>query len=539
MYRCRDCSRGGQITLSSLTLANLRSVRKKQGMGLSEFRNGTAPACPDAFNLARYVLAAADTLPDKVALEVLHGCRDAGLSMSFRELRNRVLATAEGLRSMGVGPGDQVLLRLGNDIAFPLAFLSCAALGAIPVATAAALTTLEFERLRSRLTRVALIVSDDSDLPVGPVLGSVDLWALGDGPPGQFADTRADDPAYIVFTSGSSGQPKPVLHAHRAVWARRMMWDDWYDLRTDDRMLHAGALNWTYTLGTGLMDPWARGATALVHAGDADRSVWPDLIATHAPSLFAAAPGVLRQILESDIADLSGKMRSLRHVLSAGDSLPASVRHRLWDRCGLKVFGALGMSEVSTYVSTAPGMQPGPDGHGRPQRGRHVAVLGDDDQPVPVGELGELAVHLSDPGLMLGYLKPDGAAELPLSGPWFRTGDQATMDEAGWIAHHGRRDEVMNAGGYRVSPVEVETALQGFSGIEDVAVAAVPIREGVTIIAAFYVGTAFEETDISAYLSTRLARFKQPRAFVRVDELPRRGNGKLARKELPGLWTKR
>ena len=100
-----------------------------------------------------------------------------------------------------------------------------------------------------------------------------------------------DRPGYIIYTSGTSGQPRAVTHAHRAIWARRMMWEGWYGLTENDRLLHAGAFNWTYTLGTGLLDPWTRGATALIPG----KGVTPDtlglLMQQHDATIFAAAPG--------------------------------------------------------------------------------------------------------------------------------------------------------------------------------------------------------------------------------------------------------
>lgn len=141
----------------------------------------------------------------------------------------------------------------------------------------------------------------------------------------EFASTSSDELASIVYTSGSSGRPKGVAHAHRAALARRMMWDGWYGLKENDTMLHAGAFNWSFTLGAGLMDPWAAGATALIYAGPRDASVWPELARNFGATLFAAAPGVYRQLLKSN-ADLSG-FDGLRHGLSARETMAeATIR---------------------------------------------------------------------------------------------------------------------------------------------------------------------------------------------------------------------
>jgi acyl-coenzyme A synthetase/AMP-(fatty) acid ligase len=139
-------------------------------------------------------------------------------------------------------------------------------------------------------------------------------------------DIVAGDPdrlAYLVFTSGSSGEPKAVAHAHRAIWARRMMVDGWYGLTPEDRLLHAGAFNWTFTLGTGLLDPWAMGATALIPAPGVPVEALPLLLRRHDATILAAAPGIFRRLLRSD-GEIA--LPRLRHGLSAGEKLPEPLR---------------------------------------------------------------------------------------------------------------------------------------------------------------------------------------------------------------------
>jgi Acyl-coenzyme A synthetases/AMP-(fatty) acid ligases len=297
-------------------------------------------------------------------------------------------------------------------------------------------------------------------------------------------------------------------------------------------MLHAGAFNWTYTLGAGLLDPWAAGAATVIHAGPRDPGVWGRIAAAQGATLFAATPGVFRQWLKYG-EDVGAAAAGLRHALSAGETLPESVAEAWRAETGKPVYEALGMSEVSTYLSFSPEAPPKPGYAGRPQPGRRIAVLAPGtDRPCPVGETGELAVSRRDPGLMLGYLNDEAATAAAFCGEWFVTGDLAEMDAEGNVAHRGRADEVMNAGGYRVAPQEVEAALLAHPAVSEAAAVEVRPRPDVSIIAAFVVAEGVDAPALSDWLEPRLAAYKRPKRITLVDALPKTATGKLMRKAL-------
>ena len=496
------------------------------------FDRGPPPECPDEFNLARYVLAHASQSPDKTALEILTAPGQVSESWTFSQLRSKVLATASGLAELGLSQGDKLVLRLGHRSDFPILFLAANALGAIPVPTSPQLTTGEFKRILNDLGDVFAVVSED-DMLATTVL-QLTLADITPGPhPCDFAQTHKDDPGYIIYTSGSSGQAKGVVHAQRAVWARRMMWDGWYDLTQSDRMLHAGAFNWTFTLGTGLLDPWAGGATALVYAGPPDRHIWSELAHAHAATLFAGAPGVFRQLLTSK-RNLSADFSTLRHGLCAGEALSPAIRLDWEYRTGTDLHEALGMSEISTFISGRPGETLPSGAMGRPQQGRKVAVWAD-GSPTPWGETGILGVHKTDPGLMLGYHANGSPPALPLEDEWFLTGDLVSITSDGAVTYHGRSDALITAGGFRISPEEVEAALTSHEHIQEAAVLSVEIKEGTHVIAALCVGSV-DEHELGTYMGERLASYKRPRLYRWVDALPRGSNGKLQRSQLQQMW---
>lgn len=191
------------------------------------------------------------------------------------------------------------------------------------------------------------------------------------------------------------------------------------------------------------------------------------------------------------------------------------------------------MSECSTFVSGSPDRPALRGSLGYPQPGRRVAVVDDAGTPIPEGETGTLAVHRDDPGLMLGYLGQPEETAARFRGDWFLTGDAAHMEPGGAVVYHGRTDDMMNAGGYRVSPIEVETALAEHPEVREAAAAEVTVKADTTVIAAFYTADAELDADaLSAHMSGRLARYKCPRIFVCVPKLPRGANGKLLRREL-------
>lgn len=489
------------------------------------------PPCPTPFNLTAHVLAGADAVPDKIALAIV---KPTGAERwSYARLKSAVLGCATGFLQSGLTPGDRLLMRVGNTVDFPVAYLAAIAVGIVPIPTSSQLTQAEVGVLIDMTAPSALLHDGTTACPPHDrIIRTADTYDWYGLPPADYDFGDPNRLAYIIFTSGTSGLPRAVCHAHRAIWARGMMMDGWYGLTEQDRLMHAGAFNWTYTLGTGLLDPWTRGATTLIPAQGVDHAQLPLLMKRHEVSIFAAAPGVYRHILRSPNLTLP----KLRHALSAGEKLPASIRDAWQEATGTRIYEAFGMSECSTFISTAPGLADvAPQSLGWPQPGRRVS-LRDASGTVAQGETGTIAIHKSDPGLMLGYLNDAEATQRRFQGDWFMTGDTGHETEQGDIHYHGRADDMMNAGGYRVSPLEVEAALSPHPDIRDIGVTDLEIKPDTRIIAAFYVADqTLDESALQTFAARTLARYKQPRLFRRVAALPRNANGKLVRRSLPDL----
>lgn len=506
-------------------------------------RAGSAP--PDAFNMADYVIGrTARCHPDKTAL-LVYASADAEPRerWSFADVETAVLAIASGLRRIGLGDGDRIVLRLDNTSTYALAFFGAIAAGLVPIPTSTQLTDEEAAFVIADSEARAVAVADHlSRTGIGDgvlIIGADDIARLlREKRAFDYAATRADDPAYMVYTSGTTARPKGVLHAQRAAWGRRPMYDGWYGMTPRDLMLHAGAFNWTFTLGSGLTDPWANGATAIIYTGDKSADVWPRLIRTTGATLFAAVPGLFRQILKYAPQGELSSLDTLRHGLTAGEAPPEGLFDDWRRATGRELYEALGMSEISTYISSSPHVPRKPGTVGRAQPGRLIAVLPEDggNEPLSPGETGLLAVHRSDPGLMLGYWKrPDEEAEV-MRGDWFAGGDLASIDAEGYVTHKGRANDVMKALGYRVAPQEVEAALATHPDVAEVACAEKLVRADVSVIAAYVVardaGSPPEAEALIAHARQHLAPYKVPREIVFVTSLPRTANGKVMRRAL-------
>ena len=488
-----------------------------------------AAPCPQNFNLAAYVLSAATQTPHKTALTVY----EEGIPRrySYAHMARAVFGAATGLRQAGIAAGDRVLLRIGNTVDFPVCFLALAALDAVAMPCSVALTDREVMELLRKTHPKAMICDPKLGLEEfdGQTLQTQQVRAFQTLPPARPILGDPNRPGYIIFTSGTSGQPRAVLHAHRAVWARRMMWEGWYQLTSQDVMMHAGALNWTYTLGTGLMDPWAIGASAVIPNTQEPAKLWQIMQAEKA-SIFAAAPGIYRRLLQQPLPCPS----SLRHGLSAGDILPQALRDSWRDHTQTPICEAFGMTECSTFLSATPSA---PD-HLAVQPGRKIAIF-DGDDLAPCGQVGTIAVDSQDPGLMLGYIE-DAALTLPVKNGWYHTADQGQIFADGRIEFAGRSGDILNAGGYRVAPREIEQILEACPGVQEVGVTEVEVRRDVSVIAAFVVAEEqFDLAQLDALAARDLARYKQPRIMQRVPALPRNANGKLIRADLPQLWSRK
>jgi acetyl-CoA synthetase len=487
--------------------------------------------------------------------------------ITYGQLAERTGRFAQLLRNLGLERGDRVLVRLPNSIDYPTAFLGAMKRGAIAVPTSTLLTADEVEYLARDSGARGLVIDRAAWSAMGAKLAGKDeleyvfLTGQGDVAPmpgvevldleGELARiahadpperTRADDPAYLVYTSGTTGYPKGVLHAHRSLLGRAPASEYWFDFAADaggavapDRIVHSGKFNWTYVLGSALMDPLYRGKTVIAHEGRNDAHTWPRLIAKHGATIFIGVPTIYRQILQKT-EFTKADVPTLRHCMSAGEHLSDEVFAVWKQRFGLDIYEAVGMSEFSYYLSQSKHRPIRPGSAGFPQPGHGVKLLDPETlREVAAGEEGMIAIPADDPGLFLEYWNlPEETARLKHDG-WFFTGDYARYDEDGYLWFLGRKDDIIKSFGYRVSPYEVERVLKSHPAVADCACIAEDAGADKRLVVAYVIPQPDARVTVDELLAfgrDHLAAYKAPKVVYFAKEFPRTKNGKILRREI-------
>ena len=479
-------------------------------------------------------------------------------SITYGDLARRTSRFAQLLRNLGLATGDRVLVRLPNSIDYPTAFLGAMKRGAIAVPTSTLLTAEEVRYLVEDSGAAALVIDAAAwsamraklegagglrhVIIAGEALDRA-LAAVGTVEPAH--PTRAGDPAYLVYTSGTTGYPKGVLHAHRSLIGRGPASEYWFDYAGQevDRIVHSGKFNWTYVLGSALMDPLARAKTVIAHEGRNDAATWPRLIANHSATIFIGVPTIYRQILQK--TEFSRRdVPTLRHCMSAGEHLSDEVFAQWKERFGLDIFEAVGMSEFSYYLSQSRFRPIRPGSAGFPQPGHDIRLLDPETlAEAPRGDEGMICVPESDPGLFLGYWNlPDETAKLRHDG-WFFTGDYARYDEDGYLWFLGRKDDIIKSFGYRVSPYEVERVMKSHAGVADCACIGEDAGPDKRLVVAYVIvqeGSCVTPGELLAFGREHLAAYKAPKIVYIAKDFPRTRNGKILRREItPRIATAR
>jgi acyl-coenzyme A synthetase/AMP-(fatty) acid ligase len=522
---------------------------------------------PEYFNIG--VACSDNHLGTAQADEIAMVVEDDALGTStitFEELALKTNLFAQVLRDLGIKVGDRVLIRLPNSLDYPIAFLGAMKMGAISVPTSTLLTAEEVAYL-AKDSGAAVLVTDatawsamQSQLegalgntpnlkhvlltqltqaitPSKLAVHDLELTMASVGAVEEMPITKAEDPAYLVYTSGTTGYPKGVLHAHRALLGRQPAAEYWfnYSEKVQDRIMHSGKFNWTYVLGTGLMDPLYLGKTVIVHEGKNDAQKWLDLIQKHQATIFIGVPTIYRQILQKTTTSKE-QLPSMRHYMSAGEHLSDEVLNQWRERFGLDIYEAVGMSEFSYYLSQSKFRPIRAGSAGFPQPGHDIQLLNPDTrEPVATGEEGMICVTDTDPGLFLRYWNLDEETAKYKHDGYFFTGDYAKYDADGYIWFLGRKDDIIKSFGYRVSPYEIERVYKGHPDVADCAAIGEEIEKDKLLVVIYVIlkpEVSVTPDDLLQFGKQHLAAYKSPKTVYLAKDFPRTKNGKILRKDI-------
>ncbi|MEA2142078.1 MAG: medium-chain acyl-CoA synthetase [Solirubrobacteraceae bacterium] len=443
--------------------------------------------------------------------------RDGSRSeISFGEVADRSARLAGTLVARGAGRGDVVMTLIGNRPEWVYAMVACFRIGAVALPCTEQLRPAD---LRARIDAVdpRVVVADERNLEAiaaagfdGPVLAIPDE-SLFDGDPAPAVDLAATDPALITFTSGTSGEAKPIRHGQRYLAGQRVQAEHWFGARPGDLCWCTAASGWSKSARNVFMAPWLRGASALLHDARFEPEERLAVIEREGVDVLCMAPTEYRAVAKR--AALR-PLPSLRHAVAAGEPLNPGIVETWQSEVGVAIHDGYGQTETGALTGMPIGPPVRPGSMGKPLPGFDLWI---DD--------GELC---ADPATIPTFFI-DGPP-----GVW-RTGDRVAQDEDGYLWFEGRADDVIISAGYRIGPFEVESALVSHPAVAEAAAVAAPDEERGAVVRAVVVlrdGTPPSDAlarELQDHVKGQTAPYKYPRIVEFAESLPKTASGKIRR----------
>jgi acetyl-CoA synthetase/medium-chain acyl-CoA synthetase len=471
----------------------------------------------------------------------------------FSRLSNRI---ANAMRDVGVGRGDRVMVLLGKVPEWHAILTGLLKLGAIAIPCAPQLRSGDLKFRAEHSGSVAMVSGPEgigevdkmrTDAPNLKHFVSVgeenDGWepfeGLVEGASDDFTaeDALSDEGAFILYTSGTTKNPKGVLHTHGYTYAKRMQAQYWLDLQEGDRLWCTSGTGWAKSIWNVYLGPWSWGTEIFFHEGGFDPAERLDLIQGYEITVLCQAPTEYRLLAktpELESADLS----KLRHAVSAGEPLNPPVIERWKELHGITIYDGYGQTENTLLVGNFPGLEVRPGSMGKPSPGCDVKVIDLDGNECQPDEPGDIALAGRIPPLFKEYWEQPDETEAVFRDGYYLTGDRAYRDEDGHLWFVGRADDVILSAGYRIGPFEVESVLIEHPAVVESAVVPAPDEDRGSVVKAYVVvGKDHEPSDelareIQDFCKGQTAPYKYPRQIEFVPELPKTTSGKIRRVEL-------
>jgi acyl-coenzyme A synthetase/AMP-(fatty) acid ligase len=438
---------------------------------------------------------------------------------TFGELAEAAGRLAATLHARGVRRGDVVLTLIGSRPEWALTMLACFRQGYVVLPCTEQLRPKDL-LLRLQVAQPRIVVADPRNAVSLQGWTGDTLWLpFEDAPatPPPPAELRPQDPCLITFTSGTSGEPKAVLHGQRYLTGQHLQAGYWLAPEPGRLVWCTAAAGWSKSARNAFIAPWLRGAAALLHDARFDPHERLELIERENVDVLCMAPTEYRVIAKR--ATLT--RLPLTGLVAAGEALNPEVLHAWREATGLWIRDGYGQTETGQLTGTPPHETPRPGSMGRPLPGVRLDVVD-----------GELTLDpATDPTFFLHYL-----GDAPHEGPW-RTGDRVTLQD-GWLFFEGRTDDVIISAGYRIGPFEVESALIAHEAVAEAAVVAAPDDERGSVVRAVvvlrdgYAASDDLKRTLQDHVKDTTAPYKYPRIVDFADDLPKTPSGKVRRAAL-------
>lgn len=476
--------------------------------------------------------------------------------VTYDELIENVNRVGNALLNSGLKRGDKVLITVPRIIEAYEVYLACLKTGIVIIPSSEMLTVSDLHYRISHSGATGIISYypfadtfeglDQFDKLHKFIIGEErDGWALLDGLKKdasaelEMADTSKDDIAFLPYTSGTTGNPKGVVHAHSWGYAHiRTLAKNWLDIQDGDTVWATAAPGWQKWVWSPFLATLGSGVTGFVYNGAFDPQVYLNFLQDEDIDVICMTPTEYRFMAQQDNLD-EFDLSQLRSTLSAGEALNLEVIETFQKHFNINVRDGYGQTENTLLLGIMKDMELRPGAMGKPTPGNIVEIIDEDGEILPPGEVGDIALHRDSPALFQEYFEDPERTEEAMRGDYYITGDLASRDEDGYFWFEGRSDDIIISSGYTIGPFEVEDALIKHPAVKESAVVASPDDVRGAVVKAFIVprdGVNTEDPDLipelQEHVKKHTAPYKYPRRIEFIDELPRTISGKVRHVEL-------
>ena len=504
---------------------------------------------PTDYNMCEILEHNLKNRSDKTALWSEYG------QFTFREVSEQVNKVGNALTRLGIGFGECVAILCPDQPEWIFTFFATAKIGGVALGMNTMLSIEEYDYIFKDARVSVLVISENLLSLVEPILSNHKMltkvivigakenanytsfanWINDEDTKLEAAQTHRDDFCSLHYSSGTTGMPKGVLHAHKDYpLIAQLSGVNFFGLTENDRTFSVAKLFFVYGIGGNLIFPWYVGASCVLYAGPPRQAAAVlKTIETYKPTIFVCVPTVYGAILSLPDFNKRFDIGSLRLCMSAGEPLPSGAWNAWKDASGIEILDTIGCTETyHTFMANRPG-EVRPGSSGKPIGGYDVKLIDDQAQDVPTGVVGNLMVRGESTALF--YLHQSEKTRHTFRGEWLFTGDQYLQDEDGYYWHQGRSDDMLKVGGLWVSPAEIENVLSAHEAVSESAVVGHYDQVGLLKPKAFVclhdeVASSDEVLgELVKLCAKSLDAHKRPRWLEFIDELPRTATGKLQR----------